>query len=107
MPLPKILILLIQITPCVLCWCVFSCRLEVEETDEYGNAVCSSARQRTIHKPNPPARASLMLTFPSILPALQRCVSAAGLSAGSEFGCTASEAHVKGTINELCGVRGI
>lgn len=58
------------------------------------------------HRTSPPVRASPMLTFPSIPPA-PPCVSAAGLSDGSEFGCTASETHVKGTINELCGDRSI
>lgn len=59
------------------------------------------------HRTSPPVRVSLMLTFSSIPLAPRPCVSAAGLSDGSEFGCTASETCVKGTINELCGVRSI
>lgn len=79
-----------------------SCQLE--KTDEYGNMeVCS----RVITKTSPPVKARSEVGI-SIHPfALQPCTSAARLSDGSEFGCTASETHVKGTIDELCRVRSI
>lgn len=93
----------------ILCFVlVFSCQLEAEETDEYGNGeVCGLARQRVITKRAHLSERVLKLTFPSILLAPRPCMLAAGLSDGSEFGCTASETHVKGTINELCRVRSI